>query len=102
MYAVVEIAGKQYKVVPEQKVAIPTIAEKEGTSLTIERVLLLGSDSGVKVGTPLVKGASVKATVLGPVRAEEVSVFKKKKRKGYRLRRGHRQKYTQIQITSIA
>jgi len=102
MYAVVEIAGKQFKVAPKDKVVVPTLKDAAGSTVTFDHVLLVQDDNAVKVGNPLVKGASVEAKVLGQVRADEVTVFKKKKRKGYRVTRGHRQRYTEIEITNIA
>jgi len=101
-FAVVEIAGKQFKVAPKDKVAVPTLKDAAGSKITFDRVLLLQGDDSVRVGNPLVKGASVEATVLGKLRDEKVIVFKKKRRKGYRVRRGHRQAYTQIEITNIS
>jgi large subunit ribosomal protein L21 len=101
MYAVVEIAGKQYKVTNNDEILVPTRKEKPGDKVKFDRVLLLGSDKEITVGHPLVSGASVEATVMDGVRGEKVIVFKKKKRKGYRLKKGHRQDYTRVQITNI-
>jgi len=101
MYAVVEIAGKQYRVTQNDTIAIPTLKGKTGDKVKFDKVLLLGGETEIHVGNPVVAGAQVEATVLGPVRAEKVIVFKKKRRKGYRRTRGHRQGYTQVQITSI-
>ena len=101
MYAVVEIAGKQYKVTNNDTIVVPTRKEKPGDKVKFDRVLLLGSDKEVTVGHPLVAGASVEATVVDGVRGEKLIVFKKKKRKGYRLKKGHRQDYTRVQITNI-
>ncbi len=101
MYAVVEIAGKQYKVTNNDEILVPTRKEKAGDKVKFDRVLLLGSDKEITVGHPLVSGASVEATVMDGVRGEKVIVFKKKKRKGYRLKKGHRQDYTRVQITNI-
>lgn len=101
MYAVVEIAGKQYKVTNNDEILVPTRKEKAGDKVKFDRVLLLGTDKEITVGHPLVAGASVEATVLDGVRGEKVIVFKKKKRKGYRLKKGHRQDYSRVQITNI-
>jgi large subunit ribosomal protein L21 len=101
MFAVVEIAGKQYKVAPNDTISVPSLNEKPGTKVKFDRVLLLGGDKNITVGHPLVSGASVQAEVVGDGRDEKVIVFKKKKRKGYRLKRGHRQGYTDIKITAI-
>lgn len=101
MYAVVEIAGKQYKVAKDDKITVPTRKEKPGDKVKFERVLLLGGEKEITVGHPLVAGASVEATVLDGTKGEKLVVFKKKKRKGYRVKRGHRQDYSQVQITNI-
>ena len=101
-FAVVEIAGQQFKVAPKDKVVVPTLKDTVGSKVTFSRVLLLQNEDSVKVGNPVVKGATVEATVLGDLRGDKVIVFKKKRRKGYRVRRGHRQAYTQIEITNIS
>ena len=101
MYAVVEIAGKQYRVTNNDEILVPTRKEKPGDKVKFDRVLLLGSDKEITVGHPVVSGASVEATVMDGVRGEKVIVFKKKKRKGYRVKKGHRQDYTRVQITNI-
>ena len=101
MFAVVEIAGKQYRVAPNDKIVVPLLKEKAGAQVKFERVLLLGDEKGTTVGKPTVPGAAVVASVLEPVRDRKVMVFKKKKRKGYRVKRGHRQTYTEVQITTI-
>ena len=102
MYAVVQIAGRQYKVQQDDLIRVPTLDEKAGTNVKFDQVLLIGSEKQVTVGHPLVSGANVEATVLGPGKADKVIIFKKKKRKGYRLKRGHRQAYTEVKITNIA
>ena len=101
MFAVVEVAGKQYKVMPKDRITVPSLQEKEGTKIRLDRVLLLGDEKQVSVGKPLVAGAHVEGTVLGHGKSDKVIVFKKKRRKGYRVKRGHRQGYTQIEILSI-
>ncbi|MBP1646988.1 MAG: ribosomal protein [Bacteroidetes bacterium] len=101
MYAVVEISGKQYRVTNNDEILVPTRKEKPGDKVKFDRVLLLGSDKEITVGHPVVSGASVEATVMDGVRGEKVIVFKKKKRKGYRVKKGHRQDYTRVQITNI-
>jgi large subunit ribosomal protein L21 len=102
MYAVVQIAGKQYRVSQNDSIQVPTLDEKEGTNVRFDRVLLVGSEKQITVGHPLVSGASVEATVIGGGKSDKVMILKKKKRKGYRLRRGHRQAYTEVKITNIA
>ncbi len=101
MVAVVEIAGQQHKVSPAEKVFVPKLAHEVGSTVNFDRVLLIADDSGVKIGNPTLKGISVQAKILGNAKDDTVIVFKKKRRKGYRLRRGHRQQYTEIEITKI-
>ncbi len=101
MFAIVEIAGKQYKVENDQKLYVNKLSNEAGDSLKFDRVLLVDNDGKAKVGAPVVKGASVSAKVLDHVKGDKVIVFKKKRRKGYRVRNGHKQDYTQIQIESI-
>ena len=101
MFAVVDVAGQQLKVSPSEKMYVPRLDEKIGDTVTFDRVLLVANDKDVKIGNPVVKGASVKAKILAHTKDETVIVFKKKRRKGYRLRRGHRQQYTEIEITHI-
>lgn len=101
MYAVIDIAGKQFKITANDKILVPTLSEKSGSTVRFDHVLLLGEDKQISVGNPYVAGASVEATVLDHVKSDKVIVFKKKKRKGYRRKRGHRQQYTQLQITKI-
>ena len=102
MYAVVEIAGKQFRVSPNDTIKVPTLKQKPGSKVNFDRVLLIGGENETRVGNPLVAGARVEGTVVDHGRAEKVIVFKKKKRKGYRVTRGHRQGFSQVQITSIA
>ncbi len=102
MYAVVEIAGTQVKVSPSDKVFVPKIPSKIGSKIKFDKVLLTGDDKKAKIGSPYVKGAVVEAKVMRHVKDETVIVLKKKKRKGYRVRNGHRQQYTEIEITNLA
>jgi large subunit ribosomal protein L21 len=101
MYAVVNIAGKQYKVAQNDTIHIPTMKAEKGATVTFDNVLLLAGEKEVNVGNPTVAGASVQATILDHVKDDKVIVFKKKRRKGYRVKRGHRQAFTQVQITKI-
>lgn len=101
MFAVVEIAGQQLRVSPAEQVFVPRLEQKEGDTVKFDHVILLSDDKKVSIGAPYVKDASVTAKVLGHVRDEKVIVFKKKRRKGYRVRRGHRQQFTRIEITKI-
>ncbi len=102
MYAVVEIAGQQFKVAKSDKIFVPRIESKVGATLKFEKVLLVGDDKQTKIGTPHVAGSYVEAKVVGHQKDEKVLVFKKKKRKGFKVRRGHRQEYTQIEVTKVA
>ena len=101
MYAIVEIAGKQYKVTENDYLYVPSQDAEENEKLSFENVLLVAGGKDIKVGTPLVEGARVEATVIEHVKADKVLVFKKKRRKRYRVTRGHRQPYTRIKIDSI-
>ena len=101
MQAVVKIAGKQFKLAEKTKVSVPLMKQKPGTAVTLKDVLLVEDKGTVTVGNPTVKGASVEATVVGDIRDEKVIVFKKKRRKGYKVRRGHRQGYTELEIKKI-
>ena len=101
MFAIVDIAGHQLKVSPAERVFVPKLPSEVGTTLKFDRVLLLSNDKSIKIGNPVLKGVSVKVKVLGHAKDEKVTVVKKKRRKGYRLLRGHRQQYTEVEITEI-
>jgi large subunit ribosomal protein L21 len=101
MYAIVEIAGQQFKVEKEKKLFVHQLEANEGDSVDFDKVLLVDNDGKVAVGTPTIKGAKVTAKVLEHVKGDKVLVFKKKRRKGYKKLNGHRQQFTQIQIESI-
>ena len=100
MYAIVEIGGHQYKVAENDTLFVDK-QNVEGNKLSFDRVLLVKEDSSVKIGTPVVEGAEVTATLLDTVKADKVLVFKKKRRKGYQKLNGHRQVMSQIQIDCI-
>ena len=102
MYAIVEIAGHQFKVEKDQKVFVNRLQTEEGKKVTFDNVLLLADGSKVTVGAPAIDGAQVGAKVLKHLKGDKVIVFKKKRRKGYRVKNGHRQSLTEIQIESIA
>jgi len=104
MYAVFQTGGKQFRAEPGVRLRIPTLDVEPGDSVTFDRVLLAGDgeEGSVQVGTPVVDGASVKAEVLRHGRAEKIIVFKRKRRKGYRKKQGHRQNYTEIRIDDVA
>ena len=101
MYAIVEIAGQQFKVSKDQKVYVHRLASEEGTKVSFDKVLLLDENGTVTLGAPAVEGASVEAKVLQHLKGDKVIVFKKKRRKGYKKKNGHRQYFTKIQIESI-
>ena len=101
MFAVVEIAGQQHKVSPAERVFVPKLKADAGSTVKFDKVLLFSDDQNVKIGNPYVKGMAVEAKVIGNAKDEKVIVFKKKKRKGYRVRKGHRQQYTEVEITNI-
>lgn len=101
MFAVVNIAGQQLKVSPGERVFIPKLTAVVGSTVKFDRVLLMADESSVQVGNPFLKNRSIAAKVLGTFKDTKVSVFKKKKRKGYRLQRGHRQQFTELEITTI-
>lgn len=102
MYAIVDIAGQQFKVEKGRKIFVNRLDAEVGASLDFEKVLLTDSEGAVKVGAPYVEGAKVKATVLDHLKGKKVIVFKKKRRKGYQKMNGHRQCLTQILIEEIA
>lgn len=102
MYAIVDIAGQQFKVEKDRKLFVHRLKEEEGAVVSFDKVLLIDNEGSVKVGSPYVEGASVKATVLTHLKGDKVIVFKKKRRKGYTKKNGHRQYLTQIQIQEIA
>ncbi|MBU2914049.1 MULTISPECIES: 50S ribosomal protein L21 [Reichenbachiella] len=101
MYAIVDIAGKQFKVTQDQFIYAPALEGEEGASVEFDNVLLVDNDGAVKVGTPTVKGAKVTAKILSHVKDDKVIVFKKKRRKGYKKKNGHRQALTKILIETI-
>ncbi|MCL6293788.1 50S ribosomal protein L21 [Jejuia spongiicola] len=102
MYAIVEIAGHQFKVEKDQKVFVNRLQTEEGKKVSFDNVLLIGDGDKVTVGAPAIDGAQVGAKVLKHLKGDKVIVFKKKRRKGYRVKNGHRQSLTEIVIESIA
>ena len=103
MYAIVDIAGQQFKVEAGNEIFVNRLAAANGAELAFDKVLLVSGDAGTKVGTPYVEGAVVNATVLDDdVKADKVLVFKKIRRKGFQKCNGHRQKLTKIKINGIA
>ena len=101
MYAIVEIAGQQFKVEKKQEIFVHRLEEKEGAKVQFADVLLIDNDGKVKVGTPKVEGAAVSAKVIEHMRGDKVLVFKKKRRKGYQKLNGHRQYFTKLVIDEI-
>jgi len=101
MYAIVEIAGQQFKVQKDQKIYVHRLADETGSKIEFDKVLLVENDGKVKVGAPAIKGAKIKALVNDHVKGDKVIVFKKKRRKGYRKKNGHRQSFTSITIKDI-
>jgi len=102
MYAIVDIAGQQFKVEKEQKIFVNRLDAEEGTTVEFENVFLFDDEDGnIKVGKPKVEGIKITAQVLEHLKADKIIVFKKKRRKGYQKKNGHRQSLTQIQIEEI-
>lgn len=102
MYAIVEIAGQQFKVAKDQKVYVNRLQGEEGSKVTFDNVLLTDDKGNVTIGAPAIEGAAVTAKILGHLKGDKVIVFKKKRRKGYKKKNGHRQYLSEIQIESIA
>ena len=101
MYAIVEIAGQQFKVEKDQQVYVHRLENKEGSKVEFDNVLLIDNDGKIKVGAPAISGAKVTAKVVSHLKGDKVVVFKKKWRKGYRVKNGHRQDLTEILIQKI-
>jgi large subunit ribosomal protein L21 len=101
MYAIVEIAGQQFKVEKDQQIFFHRLDNEEGSKVEFDKVLLIDNGGKVNVGAPAISGAKVTAKVLGHMKGDKVVVFKKKRRKGYKVKNGHRQSFSQIEIQSI-
>jgi large subunit ribosomal protein L21 len=101
MYAIVEIAGQQFKVEKDQQIFVHRLDNDEGSKVEFDKVLLIDNGGKVNVGAPAISGAKVTAKVLGHMKGDKVVVFKKKRRKGYKVKNGHRQSFSQIEIQSI-
>ena len=101
MYAIVEIAGKQYKVSEGAKLKVASLDKDTGGNVSFDKVLLTDNGKSVKVGTPTLKGVNINATILEHGRERKILIYKKKRRKGYQRKNGHRQGYTLIEITKI-
>ncbi|HET8598058.1 MAG TPA: 50S ribosomal protein L21 [Castellaniella sp.] len=102
MYAVIKTGGKQYRVCAGQKLKIEQIPADIGQEISLDQVLSVGEGDALKIGTPFVAGAAVKATVLAQGRHDKVKIFKMRRRKHYQKRQGHRQNYTEIRIDAVA
>jgi large subunit ribosomal protein L21 len=101
MYAVIKTGGKQYKVAPGEKLKVELIPADVGAQVILDQVLMVGDDASVRLGQPMVTGATVKATVLSHGRGEKLRIFKMRRRKHYQKHQGHRQGYTELQIDGI-
>jgi large subunit ribosomal protein L21 len=101
MYAVIKTGGKQYKVAAGEKIKVEQIAADVGQEVVIDQVLAVGNGADLKVGSPLVAGASVKATVVAQGKHDKVHIFKMRRRKHYRKSQGHRQAFTELQISAV-
>ena len=102
MYAVIKTGGKQYRVASGEKLKIEQIPHDIGSEILLDQVLLIADGEEVRIGAPLVAGASVKATILGHGRHDKIRIFKMRRRKHYRKSQGHRQNYTEIRIDAIS
>ena len=101
MYAVIKTCGKQYRVAAGEKIKVEQIPADVGSEITIDQVFMVGEGDAVKIGTPVVAGASVKATVVSHGRHDKIKIFKMRRRKHYQKHQGHRQNYTELRIDSI-
>jgi len=101
MYAIIKTGGKQYRVAPDDTIEVERLPGKAGDSVELTDVLMLAGDGGIEVGTPLVEGASVSAELVAQTRGDKIIIFKKRRRKHYRRRQGHRQDLTLLKVTAI-
>ena len=102
MYAIVEIAGQQFKVSKDDKLFVNRLPEKEGVKVSFDNVFLIDDGKNVKVGDPKLSGAKVNAKILSHLKGDKIIVFKKKRRKGYRVKNGHRQFLTELLIEDVS
>ncbi len=102
MYAIVEIAGQQFKVEEGKKIFVHRLEAEEGKALEFDQVLLIEDEGKISIGEPVIKDAVVEGKVIDHVRGDKVIIFKKKRKKGYRVKNGHRQNFTQVEIVSIS
>ena len=101
MYAIVEIAGQQFKVEKDQQIFVHRLNEKEGSNVNFDKVLLIDNSGQINIGSPVVQDARVTAKVIEHLKGDKVTVFKKKRRKGYKVKNGHRQLFTMLEIQTI-
>jgi len=101
MYAVIKSGGKQYKVAPGEKLKVEQLAAEVGAEVVLDQVLMVGDGDTIRLGQPVVAGATVKATGVGHGRGDKVTIFKMRRRKHYQRHQGHRQNYTELKIESI-
>ena len=101
MYAVIRSGGKQYKVAPGEKLRVEQLTADVGAEVVLDQVLMVGEGDSIRVGQPIVTGATVKATVVGHGRGDKVTIFKMRRRKHYQKHQGHRQNYTELSIDAI-
>jgi large subunit ribosomal protein L21 len=102
MYAVIKTGGKQYRVVQGETLKIETVAGDVGGEIVLDKVLAVGDGEGIKLGKPMLEGATVKATIISNGRHDKVTIFKMRRRKHYQKHQGHRQNYTEIRIDGIS
>ena len=102
MYAVIKTGGKQYRVAAGEKIKVEQIAAEVGQEIVMDQVLAIGDGAAIQIGSPLVSGATVTVTVLAHGKHDKVGIFKMRRRKHYQKRQGHRQQFTELQITAIA
>ncbi|MHB1677322.1 MAG: 50S ribosomal protein L21 [Sulfuriferula sp.] len=102
MYAVIKTGGKQYRIVAGEKIKVEQIPADVGSEIVLDQVFMLADGSDIKVGTPLVNGAKVTATIISHGRHDKIRIFKMRRRKHYQKHQGHRQNYTEIQISGIS
>jgi large subunit ribosomal protein L21 len=101
MYAIIRTGGKQYRVAEGQTLRVEKLSGEPGDTVTLDDILLLGGDGQTRIGTPVVTGAKVEARILQQDRAKKVLIFKKRRRKGYTKKQGHRQSFTELKVTGI-
>ena len=102
MYAIVDIAGKQYRAEKDKFIYTDKLAGNEGDKVEFAQILLVGNNDKIQIGAPAIKGATITGTILSHVKGDKVIIFKKKRRKGYKKRNGHRQQYTKVMINTIS